>query len=325
MTETSGPEVVGLGESMVMVTPILGGRLDASSTFVLRSGGAESNVAMFLSDLGHRTGWASRLGADRLGKLLFDQVRDAGVDVSLVDWDDGRPTGVYFKDPHRLGTDVYYYRSGSAAAAMGDEVLPRLVEAEPRVLHLSGITPALSPSCAELVRRLMVERPLASTVVTFDVNYRPSLWQTHPAEEMLELARSADVVFVGLDEAESLWGAHDADEVRSLLPEPVTLVVKNKDVEAVCYSDHGTARADALPVAVVEPVGAGDAFAAGWIAGMLRDLTPVQCLLLGHLVAGVALGSEGDHNAPPADSTICATLGIDLKEWKASVRSRQGT
>jgi 2-dehydro-3-deoxygluconokinase len=314
-----------IGETMVMVTPTAGARLDADSSFLLRAGGAESNVAMYLADLGHRSAWMSGLGNDPLGALVLSEVAATGVDVSLVEVVPGRPTGVYFKDPAPEGTAVYYYRRGSAASAMGPDLLLRRPAAAARVVHTSGITAALSESCRNLVRHLLTERPLATATMSFDVNYRSGLWSIEEAgPELLHLARSADVVFVGLDEAAALWNTTSAADVRELLPEPAVVVVKDGSVEAVAFHDGHVERVPALRVPVVEPVGAGDAFAAGWLSGMLRGIGQTARLRLGHLAAGAALSSTGDHAPLPPPDVLAAALAVDDDAWRNGLASISG-
>ncbi|MCW2741258.1 MAG: 2-keto-3-deoxygluconate kinase [Blastococcus sp.] len=311
-------EALCIGETMVMVTPSPGGRLDAASSFLLRPGGAESNVAMYLAGLGHRAAWLSRVGDDPLGRLILSEVAAAGVDISLVEVSGTEPTGVYFKDPQPEGTRVHYYRRGSAASTMGSDLLRRVPRSDLPLLHATGITPALSEQCRLLVRHLLTDRPFGpGTTVSFDVNYRPALWQDGSAAgELLALARAADIVFVGLDEAGTLWNARTAEDVRALLPEPSVVVVKDGAVEASAFHRDGTERVSALRVEVVEPVGAGDAFAAGWLSGMLSGRGHTERLRLGHLVAGAALRSTGDHATLPARETLLAALALDDAGWR---------
>jgi 2-dehydro-3-deoxygluconokinase len=225
--------------------------------------------------------------------------------VSAVRIDPTRPTGLLFKDPGREGTKVSYYRHGSAASAMGPYILDEDVMRTADVWHFTGITPALSTTCRELIESALtasVPRP----VISFDVNYRPAVWREPPADLLRRLAQSADIVFVGLDEAQALWGAalHDPDDVRALLPSPRILVVKDGATAATAF--HGDTRTivPALPVEVVEPVGAGDAFAAGFLAGHLRGEPADHCLRRGHLTAASALSVTGDHGPLLDESEI---------------------
>jgi 2-dehydro-3-deoxygluconokinase len=289
----TGFEVVCVGESMALVTPDPPAPLSLGGPMRLDVAGAESTVACYLAMLGVRSAWASRVGDDPLGDLLRTRIASYGVDTSLVETDPAAPTGVFFKDPGER-TTVYYYRSGSAASRLGPELLPALSG----VVHLSGITPALSSSCADLV-----EQVLASPLTTsFDVNYRPGLWPAAAAAPVLRrLANQADVVFVGLDEAQTLWDVATPGDVRALLPAPGILVVKDGAVGAYSFGPAGPAFVPAPAVEVVEPVGAGDAYAAGYLYGVLHDLPETDRLRLGHLVAGAALRVTGDvGDLPPA-------------------------
>ncbi|MFI6011737.1 sugar kinase [Streptomyces sp. NPDC051243] len=223
-------DVVALGESMVTFLPTRPGRLADVPSFERGIGGAESNVACGLAAAGHAVRWVSRVGADGFGDHLVEAIRGYGVDVASVRRDPARPTGVYFRTAGDRGTDAHevaYYRAGSAASAMSVENVDLEAVRAGRVLHLSGITAALSEGCLVLMRELTgpgERRPL----VSFDVNYRPGLWGDDSGPTvLLDLARRADVVFVGEDEAEAAWGVTGGPEaIRGLLPEPGVLVVK---------------------------------------------------------------------------------------------------
>ncbi|MET9970359.1 sugar kinase [Streptomyces sp. NPDC006356] len=234
-----GVDVVALGESMVTFLPTRPGRLADVPSFERGIGGAESNVACALAAAGCRARWVSRVGADGFGDHLVEAIGGYGVDVSAVGRDTARPTGVYFRTAGDRGTDVHevaYYRSGSAASAMSVENVDLDVVRSGRVLHLSGITAALSEGCLGLLRELTAPyegRPL----VSFDVNYRAGLWAAGDGPGvLLELARRADVVFVGEDEADEAWGITGGPSaVRAALPEPGVLVVKQGAVGATAF------------------------------------------------------------------------------------------
>jgi 2-dehydro-3-deoxygluconokinase len=295
-------DVVCVGETMALVTPDPPGPLTAGAPMRLEVAGAESTVACYLAALGARTAWISRVGADPLGRAVRDHVAGFGVDVSMVDTDPEAPTGVFFKHVEDR-TTVWYYRRGSAASRLG----PGALRAESRVLHLSGITPALSASCAELVHRGLSQ---VDSIRSFDVNHRPGLWSAADAAPVLAgLADRADVVFVGLDEAERLWDTATPDDVRKLLPGPGTLVVKDGATGATAYTDGRATFVPAGRVDVVEPVGAGDAFAAGYLYGLLRGWPDERRLRLGHRVAAAALRVTGD--VGPLPPSIMEGLDAD--------------
>lgn len=308
-----GPDVVCFGETMVLLAPAAGVSLRAAETVQLAHGGAESNVAVSLARLGNAVQWCSRLGADPLGDRIVDDLAGEGVAVGGVVRVPGAPTGLYLKDPAATASTVWYYRAGSAASAMDRTDVDRALAGSPRLLHLSGITPALSASCADAVAYAV---DVADPTTSFDVNYRAALWPSVDVagDALLVLARRADIVFVGLDEAATLWGTSTAADVRALLPQPRWLVVKDGGVRASAFDADVGVHLDAPAVDVVEPVGAGDAFAAGWLHGWLHGLHPAARLHLGHLVAGITLRSSTDHGVFPADPSSLTSRAVALAD-----------
>ncbi|WP_229401424.1 sugar kinase [Micromonospora okii] len=315
MSAPTGPEAVTVGETMAVLSPADAVPLERAERVRLGVGGAESNVAVGLAGLGHRVAWVSRVGDDPFGRRVTREIAAAGVDVGSVAVDPNAPTGVYFKDPAAAG--VHYYRAGSAASRLGPGALddPRLAGA--RLLHLSGVTPALSESCRALVEHAVGDRPLPDALVSFDVNHRPALWPAGRAADVLRaLADRADVVLVGLDEAQRLWGVADPADLRRLLPGPRTVVVKDGDVGATALPRTGpTVYVPALRAPVVEPVGAGDAFAAGYLSAVLRGLDQAAALRCGHLVAVRALAVPGDCAPPPDRRSLDEAVALPADRW----------
>jgi 2-dehydro-3-deoxygluconokinase len=315
---SDGVDVVALGESMVTFLPSRPGRLADVPSFGRGIGGAESNVACVLAAAGHSVRWVSRVGADGFGDHLVETIGSYGVDVTSVRRDPARPTGIYFRTAGDRATDAHevaYYRAGSAASAMtaGNTDLGALRAG--RVLHLSGITAALSKGCLELMRELTALRA-GRPLVSFDVNHRPGLWQDGSGPQvLLELARGADLVFVGEDEAEELWGLHGVDAIRTAFPDPEVLVVKQGGRGATVI-DRGTVTFVPAPhVDVVAAVGAGDAFAAGFLSATLRGLPVPARLRHGHLMAAAALTVPGDLAAPPARDHADRLATLDDDAW----------
>jgi 2-dehydro-3-deoxygluconokinase len=282
-------------------------------------GGAESNVACGLAALGHRAAWLSRVGTDPFGQRVLAELAAQGVDVTAVQTDPERQTGVYFKDPGPDRTGVHYYRRGSAATRMGPELARLPLLGRSRVLHLSGITAALSGSCAELVEEIVVRRAVPGPVVSFDVNYRQALWpqgREQAAPALLRLAAAADAVFVGRDEAESLWGAAKPEEIRELLPGVPLLVVKDAGHGATSYADDdGEVFVPTPRSRILERVGAGDAFAAGYLSGYLDGRDATARLRLGHLIAAATLQTRSDFPAVPPRAELDRLLAFDKRVW----------
>jgi 2-dehydro-3-deoxygluconokinase len=314
-TFASSRPVVCLGESMVMLVPEARGRLVDGHTFTAAVGGAESNVACYLARLGVPVAWLSRVGDDAFGSLVLDTLAEAGVDTSRVEVDPTRLTGCYVKELDGGATRVRYYREGSAASAMGPGLVGSVGLGGASVLHLSGITAALSPSCHALMETLS-SAPRGGSLLSFDVNWRPALWGTGEGGEVTgRLARRADLVFVGRDEAHTLWHVDDPEEIADHLGHPPTLVVKDAEHGATVVDHTGTTWVPSLPVEVVEPVGAGDAFAAGFIAGTLADLPNRQRLRFGHALAASALSTRHDLGTLPEPDALSALVHADDAGW----------
>ncbi|MFI6564787.1 sugar kinase [Streptomyces sp. NPDC050534] len=368
-------DVVTLGESMVTFLPTTSGRLADVPSFDRGIGGAESNVACTLAAAGHSARWVSRVGADGFGDHLVEAIGAHGVDVGAVHRDPDRPTGIYFRTAGDRSTDAHevaYYRAGSAASAMSVENTDLQAVRAGRVLHLSGITAALSSDCLGLMRELTARRP-GRPLVSFDVNYRPALWaDADGSGVLLDLARASDLVFVGEDEAEDAWGITGGPgAIRDALPEPAVLVVKQGARGATALTgprtpvppatvpdpDHGDASqapgheaglratapgavppppvppappaaapgpgaaqetvtfVPALEVDVVATIGAGDAFAAGFLSATLRGLPVRDRLRHGHLMAAAALTVPGDLAPPPARDHADRLADLDDDAW----------
>ncbi|MFG2286994.1 sugar kinase [Streptomyces sp. NPDC048595] len=307
---------------MVTFLPSRPGRLADVPSFDRAIGGAESNVACTLARAGHTARWISRVGADGFGDHLLSAIADCGVDVSFARRDPLRPTGVYFRTAGDRGTDAHevaYYRAGSAASAMSTATLDPAAIRAGRVLHLSGITAALSADCLGLLRELTAPRPAhGRPLVSFDVNHRPGLWRgPDDARVLLDLARGADLVFVGEDEAAEAWGITGGpDALRAALPEPATLVVKRGAAGAVAYDSRGGRHTEPAPrVDVVAAVGAGDAFAAGYLSATLRGLPVPTRVRHGHLWAAAVLTVPGDLAPPPSRAHADRLAALGPAAW----------
>ncbi|WP_448071823.1 sugar kinase [Georgenia yuyongxinii] len=294
------PQVLCVGETMALVAPDGSVPLADARSVHLTSAGAESNVARHLADLGVPTAWLSALGTDPLGDRVLADLAGNGVDLRWVTRRSDAPTGVFFKDPSPKGTRVLYYRAGSAASRLAPDDVGGWPLARARWVHVTGITPALSASCADMVQTLLAGARRHRLGVSFDVNHRPALWHDGDAPGVLRgLADRADVVLVGRDEAERLWDTRTAEDVADLLPTPSRIVVKDADREAVEIdrTAEGTivTHVPARRVDVVEPVGAGDAFAGGYLAALLRGDGPAKRLAMGHSLAAWTLGTTADY------------------------------
>ena len=298
--------ILCVGEALISLTPPAGTSLHEATDLLISTGGAEVNVAAHLARLGVPTRFAGRVGDDPFGTRLRQTLAELGVDTGYIEADPDRPTGLYVKDASGSGTTMRYYRTASAATSYRHVPAAALRDVEH--IHLTGITPALSDDCLALVRELLA---LPHVRTSFDVNYRKALWKSADAAGTLQtLADQADTVFVGLDEAGEVWGCRTVEEVRRTLPKPAELIVKDGPREAVAFVGADVVRVPAPVIEVVEPVGAGDAFAAGYLAAQHYDHGTEDALRWGHTLAGAVLQVLGDHG-----------VALDRAQLEAEVRA----
>lgn len=299
------PDLVAFGETMAAF--VRAGAADDGYRLV--TAGAESNVAAGMAALGCRTQWRSRLGADELGAFVAGSLAAGGVDV-MAERDPDRPTGAAVKEVGPDQSRMRYYRTGSAASRLDLLELAPSLKA-PR-LHLTGVTPALSPENHGVVAQLLAGRRGGTS---FDINYRPVLWAgaEQAASVLVPLARSADLVLIGDDEARALLGTDDVDAVaQTLLVRPdQELVLKRGPAEAVLVTHGGRIAEPAYRVDVVDLTGAGDAFAAGYLAAAVWGWAAHARLRLGHFLASRVVGVLGD-TVPVLDRADLTTLAADL-------------
>ncbi|GLX97195.1 sugar kinase [Herbidospora sp. NBRC 101105] len=268
--------------------------------------GAESNVAIGLARLGHPVRWAGLVGDDETGELVLRTLRAEGVDLTHARADRRGPTGLVLFE-RRVGelTRVIYHRAGSAASFLSPaDVLPAL-DPPPVILHVTGVTPALGPNPAEAVRAAVA----SGVPVCLDVNYRARLWDRATAAATLRpLASSLAVVIASDDELDLVAPAAattERDRVAALLDAGVRDVVVKRGADGAtgCTATE-TVHAPARPVRVADVVGAGDAFVAGYLSGMLDDLDLPGRLARAVTVGAFAVASAGDWEGLPARSEL---------------------
>ncbi|MFH8485949.1 sugar kinase [Streptomyces longisporoflavus] len=321
----SGPgtcDVLTLGETMVALRgsgPLkLGGSMEVSIA------GAESNVAIGLARLGHAARWAGAVGDDEAGELVLRTLRAEGVDVTGASRDPEAPTGLILFEP-RLPevTRVHYYRAGSAGSRLTASAVERAFTAPgpPRVLHLTGITPALGPSPLAACRRALELAKEHGTTICLDVNFRSRLWSD---EESAAVMRSwmpyVDLLIASDDElplcAPQTTPTDDTSDLAGqLLARGIREVVVKLGADgATAYTAEGELHAPARPVRAVDAVGAGDAFVAGYLSALLDGPAPEEAKLPGHDVAtrlnravttgAFAVASHGDWEGAPTRAEL---------------------
>jgi 2-dehydro-3-deoxygluconokinase len=301
-------DLVTLGEAMGLLVSTEPVPLRYASTMHLTMAGSESNVAIGVRRLGCSTAWLGRVGDDELGRLVLGRLRAEGVEVGSAVVDEQAPTGLMLKE-HRTAqlVRVLYYRQHSAGSRLRPDDLDAELIRSARVLHVTGITPALSESAREAVRAAVAMARASRVTVSLDFNYRSALWTRKAATaELAELVRFADVVFAGEDEASLLVTAGTPEEAALALTTlgPAHAAIKCGPEGAVLASGGRTLRAEPIAVPAVDPVGAGDAFVAGYLAGLLEEAGPEECLRMAAAAGAFAVTVAGDWEGLPTRSEL---------------------
>lgn len=307
-------ELLTFGEAMVLFNPETSGPLRYVNSFNKSIGGAESNVAIALSRLGHECGWVSKLGTDEFGRYIRNIIRSEGVDVSRVKFTNEASTAILFKE--RFGGEnpnVYYYRKNSAATQLTIEDLDVEYIKQAKIIHITGITPALSQSLRDIVFKILNIAKENDITVSFDPNIRLKLWSFEEAKPiLLDIAKLSDIVLPGISEGEMLLGTNDEKEIANRFMEMGCKIVAVKLGEDGCYvasKDGGNYIKGYKIKNPVDTVGAGDGFAAGFLSGILRNLSIEECGKFGNGVGAMATLVEGDMEGYPYLDQLLMFMG----------------
>ncbi len=281
-------DIITFGEAMIRLSPPNFRRLEQTASLDVLVGGAELNTAVGLARLGHQTAWVSRLTNNPLGRLIANRAREAGVNTDHILWTDEDRVGVYYLEfgAAPRAASVLYDRKGAAIAG----VRPGMVNwakafAGGKWFHVTGITPALSPSAAETTREALQAARAAGLRTSIDLNYRIKLWsQTDAGRCMTEFMPLCDVLITTEEDSERVFGitGKDYEDIAGQLARrfPVRVVavtlrdnplVWKNTWTAIAYQKGTIFRTRSYEVEIVDRLGAGDSFAAGLIHGLLDN------------------------------------------------------
>lgn len=299
------PEVLTAGETMVLLDPVADGEIAHGLGFTLRLGGAESNFAIGLSRLGVGVTWISRLGTDPFGDVIEDTLAGERLDLRFVERDPVRPTGVFFKWRSGGRSHVLYYRQGSAASALAPEHVPDEALEGVRLVHLTGITTALGDNARALVLDLAARARARGAIVLYDPNWRPALWPSpeEAAAAQRDILRAVDWYLCGFEEGRLLFGGEDpAELLAAIRASGAGNAVVRVGARGCVVEEAGSAVEvpPARAAVVLDEVGAGDAFAAGFAYGLLRGWGASDCARAANVIAAAALTGTGDWETLPS-------------------------
>ncbi|OXM15306.1 sugar kinase [Paenibacillus herberti] len=301
MTAAS-PDLVTFGESMALFMPQENRTLEHADSLQSAFGGAESNLAIGLARLGCSVGWCGALGDDPLGRRILKALRGEGVDVSRASLSGNAPTGLMFREEVAGRLAVHYHRRGSAASGMTPGHLDTAYLQSARMLHVTGITMALSNSARESVLHAMRIAKEAGVKISFDPNLRLKLWSIEEAREaLLPAAELADYFLPGWDELKLLYDTEDEGEILDRVGAlDATTVIKSKGDGSLLLQGGSSIFIPFYPAEkVVDTVGAGDGFCSGFLAGILKGMTPEDAVRLGSICGSLAVQGRGDWESLP--------------------------
>lgn len=296
-------DILSFGETMIRLATPDFDRLETTASLDISIGGTESNVAVALARLGRQATWISALPASPLGRRIAATLRSHGVDTNRVLWSETARAGVYFLEPgtNPRPTRVIYDRLNSALATIDPDAIPYELVESTRLLHLTGITPALSDNCARACHKFVERARQHSVPLMFDVNYRGLLWSPDEAARGIrEFLDNVDLLFCGQGDARTIWDLTGS-------PDEIARDLLNRSSASIVIITAGDAGATALdrsgnlwhqsapPVDIIDPVGAGDAFAAGFIHAWLDGPDDIASALRSAVAsASIAMTMPGD-------------------------------
>jgi 2-dehydro-3-deoxygluconokinase len=300
--------VLTAGETMGLFSASRVGEVHLGDSYRFSVGGTESNVAIGLSRLGTPAVWLGRVGDDEVGRVITRSLQGEQIDARVI-VDDGARTAVMTRTKRLPGrSHVSYFRDRSAGSRLAPTDIPADLVRGAALVHLTGVTPALSKTAAAAVFELLRIAKLAGVPVSFDVNYRSRLWAPDDAIPVLRtIAAEADIILAGDSEAELLTGEQAADAQLTALASlgVASQIIIKRGAEGACgLFDGEREAAPGMPIAVVDTVGAGDAFAAGYLHALLQGAAPLHRLSLANRVAAFVCSADGDWEGLPLPSEL---------------------
>ncbi len=302
-------DIVAIGEALVELN-----QKDEGAPFAPGFGGDTSNVVIAAARLGAKTAYVSAVGADRFGQSLLALWRREGVDVAHVKINGGAHTGLYFVTHNASGHEFSYMRAGSAASRMSEEDIPAALIRSARVLHVSGISQAISSSAADAAFEAIAIARQAGRLVAYDTNLRLKLWPLTRARAIThEAMRQADIALPSLEDAQQLTGLSAPDAIVDYYLKLGAQIVALKmgAQGALAATPQSRQRLAPLRVAAIDATGAGDAFDGAFLSEYLRGGDPFGAAAFANAAAALSTLGYGAIAPLPRRAEVAAALAKD--------------
>jgi 2-dehydro-3-deoxygluconokinase len=323
-------DLVTFGEAMVRLSPPHFQRLEQTKSLDLNVGGAELNVAVGITRFGMRSAWISKLPKTSLGYLIRDRAQEFGVDCSHIVWSDQGRAGLYFLElgASPRASSVLYDRAGSAISMIKPgEVDWAKVFTGSRHFHVSGITPALSPSSSEVTVEALKAAKKAGCTVSYDLNYRKKLWTPADAKSIQEpMMVNVDILITTEEDTNVVFGIREkdyesvAEKLAQTFKFKLVAITLREDLSvwknnwtAIAYQNGKIFRDRTYEVEIVDRVGAGDSFTAGFLYGWLKEGDVQKGLRYGNAFAALKHTLPGDFNWSTMEEVEALLKGAGLR------------
>lgn len=303
-------EVILIGEPMALFIADTLGPLEEVEHFTRSLAGAEVNVCIGLTRLGHKATYITRLGDEPLGHYIENFLKKESIGTEFITYDNVYKTGIQLKNKVVSG-DAYapYYRKGSAASHIGIKEIEEIDFTGIKIIHITGIPPALSKSCREATYRLIERAKENNIFISFDPNLRPALWESKEVmiEVINDLASKCDMVLPGTAEGLILVGSDDPEKIADYYESKgISKILVKLGAEGAYVRDNKESYiVPGFKVEkVVDTVGAGDGFAAGVISGMLENLSLKESVIRGNAVGSIQVMHLSDNEGLPTKKEL---------------------
>ena len=308
-------DVISIGDGMITFNPNTKGPLRFVNQFERKIGGAELNVLIGCARLGLQAGWISRLGKDEFGRHIVNTVRGEGIDISEVKLEEGYPTSINFKEIQESGDGkTFYYRQKSPTEMLLPKQLPEVYIKNAKILHITGVFPAITANNRAVILRALEIAKTNNVKVSLDPNIRFKLWSEKEARStLLTYLPYVDYLLAGREELELLFETANQNELITALNEYNFEQVVIKDGEAGSYAlkNNEWIFQQSHPVKkVVDTVGAGDGFDAGFLFGMLNNWPIERSLNFANAIGAMVVQVNGDNEGLPYFEEVEAFLGL---------------